>query len=220
MRKTVIIIMLFIFAVSLSFTLNDDLIASNIADVMIKEYDNYKNKSYIEKMILKMGKKAYVESVLDWKEKYKNLGTVRIKLHPTIHYIVSVGDKHLPPEKASYFSYMFENITMLAYDNLQTMYLAVKDYLTQKKLSEDKIDLPLIVEATIQPKYYKMKIDMYNKEDYLKKQIRETMTSDELKYRLGFYVFAFDFFNKLRDGIIKKDIEMMQAKISLANEKK
>lgn len=210
MRKKIFIFILIIFSFFVYSQNEDEAIANRIHDILIEEYDKYENATIEEKIILKFGRKAYFESVKLWRENYSNIENIKITLHPQVEKMAKIVDKNLPEEQSNYFRSLLTELTFLAYKNLQLYFLAVKDYLKENKLSSNDVKKETIDIAIAMPKFFNLKIEMYDREEFLKNEIREIMNKKEVKYKLAFYAFAFDYFNKIRKKIIAKDIERMK----------
>jgi hypothetical protein len=194
---------------------SDDILVAKIADTLIKAYDDYKDRTTMEKIVLRMGKPAYIESINDWVKNYKNLDTMELKLHPIIQKIIKTGDKHLPEDKAKRFRELFEHLSLLGYKNLQVYYITVKEYL--KKYGQREIDINVIDDAISEPQVYEEKVLLNKEEEIITKEIKEIFKEEKIKYRLGFYSFAFNFLTDIRAKITKTDMERMLKKINSKN---
>lgn len=218
MKKSILLIFFFILTSSYYIFSSeqsiDDLIVDKIHQFLIKEYDNYKDRTFTEKMVLKFGKKAFIDNVRIWKDNYKNLDSMKIVLHPILEKIAVVCDKNLEEDKSKYFRSLLEELTKLGYKNLQIYYTAVKDYLVINNKKIDDINKELIDDAVCLLRYYEEKTKLYEREEIVKNEIRAIMTEKKVKFKLAFYIFAFDFFNKIRKGIIEKDMQRMLEKIN------
>lgn len=211
MKRNIFILLITIFIVNILPAESDDILVHNIAEVLIKEYDNYQDKTFLEKMVLKYGKKTFIDSVRSWELNYKNLDEMKIKLHPTIENIVKVGDKNLSPENAIYFRSLFENLTLLGFKNIQIYYESTKKYLS--KYGDQEVTIHVIDEASIEPEFYELKVKLYDEEKITKNEIRKMFRNEKIKYKLAFYSFAFDFLDKIRTSIEDKNIEKMKLRI-------
>ncbi|MCK4796134.1 MAG: hypothetical protein KAT05_02065 [Spirochaetes bacterium] len=219
-NKSYFIIILLLITIPFYATnhINDDLIVNKISLVLIKKYDNYKNKTLLEKIVLKLGKNAFVDSVKIWEINYKDLDKIIIKLHPKLEYMALKGEKYLEIERAKYFRNLLDDLTLLGYENLQIYYIVIKEYLNEHNYNFNDINIDLIDEAVCQPEYYQEKKALYEKEDLIKEEIRIILREGKLKHKLALYSFAFDFFNKIRKKVIAKDLAKMLAKINSTND--
>ncbi|HPO49526.1 MAG TPA: hypothetical protein PLO89_04295 [Spirochaetota bacterium] len=191
--------------------LTEDELVGRIAKILIEEYDNYKDKSFIEKTVLKLGKPAFIDSVKNWTKHYKNLEEMEIKLPLQIENILKISKKYLNEDENMEFRNNFEELTFLGYKNLQIYYEALKDYLS--KNDNKDISIKILDEALTDIKYFEQKKSLYEKEFEIKEKIRDFFKNKKIKYRLSFYSFAFDFLDGIRVKIIKKDMETMLKKI-------
>jgi hypothetical protein len=196
-----------------AFDTTTDLIATRIHDVLVKEYDNYKDKSFIERIILKLGKSTYIDNIRIWRDNYRNIDDIKIKLHPKMEDMAAISEKYLDPATSKRFRNLLEELTRLGFKNLQLYYNSTEEYLKNNNLTYNSINIDIINEAQCNLKYFELKKKLYSREDEVKKEIRKIMDDKRIKYKLGIYIFAFDFFNKIRTEIINKDLEKMQKKI-------
>lgn len=206
LRFAVIILPFFI---NLALFSNDDLLVSKMADILIEEYQKYEDKTFMEKFVLKLGKNAYIDSVIIWKNNYKNIDDLDIKLHKQLENSAKIADKRLSSDKAEYYRNLLKKLTYLGYKNLQMYYNAVKD----KDITADDLTIEAIDESVSNVKYYNEKVKLYNEENDIKNRIREFYELKEIKYHISFYAFAFNFFDKIRKGIIEKDMKKMNEKL-------
>jgi len=206
LRFAVIILTFFI---NLALFSNDDLIVSKMADILIEEYQKYEDKTFMEKFVLKLGKNAYIDSVIIWRDNYKNLDALDIKLHRQLENSAKIADKRLSSDKAEYYRNLLKKLTYLGYSNLQMYYNAVKD----KGLTDADLTIEAIDESVSNVEYYNEKVKLYNEENDIKNKIREFYELKEIKYHISFYAFAFNFFDKIRKGIIEKDMKKMNDKL-------
>ncbi len=198
----------------------DDFIADKIYRILIEEYDKYENTTFEERFVLKIGRKAFMDSIEIWKANFKNIDKIVIVLHPSLEHMAKKGEENLSPERAAYFRSLLAEITFLSYKNLQIFYIAVKDYLNENKLKSNAVTKEIIDISISMPKFFYIKMDMYDREEFIKTDIRAILDEGKLKYKLSFYAFAFDFLNKIRKKIVKKDIERMKSRMEQLNRDK
>ena len=130
--------------------------------------------------------------------------------------MANIVDKNLEKKVAEHFRNLLEELTLLGFKNLNIYYLSVKEYLDANNLIYKNIDAKLIDDSMCNLKYYNIKKELYAKEEIIKNEIQKIMKYDQVKYKLAFYSFAFNFLNKIRVKIIEKDMERM---LSIINEK-
>lgn len=198
-----------IFLINFNLFSNDDLLVAKMADVLIKEYQKYEDKTFMEKFVLKLGKNAYIDSVILWRDNYKNIDDLNIKLHRQLENSAKIADKYSSSDYAEYYRNLLKKLTLLGYKNLQMYYTAVKD----KGYTDADITIEAIDESVSNVEYYNKKVNLYNEEDEIKNKIREFYELKEIKYHISFYAFAFNFFDKIRKGIIEKDMKKMNEKL-------
>lgn len=187
------------------------LIVNKLAQLLIQDYDCYKNKTFLEKMILKFGRSAFVDSVNIWKDNYLYIDRLKIKLHPRLDSLVQKVNKYSNYQTSQRLKDLLEQLTHLAYKNLQFYYIAILE--SDKNISSDKLTVEIVTTAITNSKFYSLKRDLYAKEDKIKLEVKEIISSKKLKHKLSFYNFVFDFLNKIRTGIIEKDLEKMRLQI-------
>jgi hypothetical protein len=162
----------------------------------------------MEKFVLKLSRKSYMESLKEWKKNFKNLPETRIKLNTIIESIVRIGEKKLPPYEAYEFRNLFETLTMIGYRNLQIYYISTKSYLEKNGRREITIDL--LKEAKSEIEFLQLKKELYADEQRTKDEIRIFFKDKRIKNQMAFYSFAFEFLDKIRMQIQKKDMEKMK----------
>jgi hypothetical protein len=194
---------------------DDDSIVEKIYEVLVKEYDNYKDKSFEEKLVLKLGKKTFIKSINIWKDNYKNLNDIKIILDYHLENMALIVQKNSDEEKAKRFRELLENLTKLGYKNMQLYFYAVKDSLFAQNVGVNEINVVFIDDALCNKKYFEMKKTLYDEERKTKKEILEIMNDKKLKYKMAFYIFAFNFLNNIREKIITRDLERMEQKIKV-----
>jgi hypothetical protein len=187
---------------------SDDKIADEIIDILIKEYGNYKDKSSLEKIVLSISKKPYMESLSEWRKNYHDLSNIKIKLNSIIEKAVLTAGKRLPYEEGWRFRSLFENLTMIGYENLQIYFISTKRYL--EKNGDVKLTIDIINDAKCEPEFLRMKEELYEKEKLIKRDIRIMFKDVRIKNKMVFYSFAFDFLDKIRTRIIENDIRKMK----------
>ena len=201
-----IIIALFILCTSFINAQNlpeNDKIAARVKDVLIESYDNYSGFSFQERLVLKFGKRTFIDSVTLWYQNYTDIENIEIKLHYQLKKLSDKVSQCESPEKAEQFKKALEDLTFLGYRNVDLYYKALlKVENLPEMFTTDDID-----DALANPEFFLLKKQLYEKEEILKQEIRSHLASKECKNKLGIYLFFFDFVNKIRVGIIKKDID-------------
>ncbi len=214
-NKIFIIIFLLIISISIFSIQNadDDLIVNKISQMLIEEYDKYANYTFLEKLVLKIGRTTYVDNINIWQKNYTDIDNIKIKLHPKLEDMAKIVDKNLEADRAKYFRKLLEELTFLGFKNLQIYYYSVKEYLNNNKLTYLDINIKLI-DDSCNIKFYNTKKELYAREDIIKNEIREFMKDEKLKHKMAFYSFAFKFLNKIRIKIIEKDMKKMLDRIN------
>jgi len=194
---------------------SDEKIVNSIVTIFIKDYDSFKDKTNEEIMILQLAKKPYFDNLKLWKKNFRDVSKIKLKLHPVVELIVKTVEKDLPKERGKYFRGLAEELNFLVFRYFQLYLDSVRSYLAA--YGDKPVTLELIDNSIIEPQFFEKKMVLSSREKELSKEIRAIMTEKELKTKLSVYILALDYFNRVRDGIEKKDIERMKKKI---NEKK
>ena len=205
MKKSLLLIafILCIFLTNAATLPENEAIANRIKDVLLESYDNYEGFNFNERLVLKFGKRTFIDCVTLWRENYTNIENVEIKLHYQLRNLAEKVSKYESEEKAARFKKALEELTFLGFCNVDLYYRAL---LQVENLSTD-FTTDDIDNALANPEFFLLKKELYQKEEDLKQEIRSLLVSKECKNKLGLYLFFFDFVNKIRVGIIKKDIE-------------
>ena len=205
MKKN-IIVCFFIFCISLinaEILPQNDAVATRIKNILIDGYDNYEGFNFKERLVLKFGKRTFIDCVTLWHQNYTNIENIEIKLHYQLRNLSEKVFKYESYEKATRFKEALEELTFLGFCNVDLYYKALlKTENLPEMFTTDEID-----DALANPEFFLLKKQLYEKEEDLKQEIRSHLASKECKNKLGLYLFFFDFVNKIRVGIIKKDIE-------------
>lgn len=182
----------------------DTVLADRLQYLLKKEYTNYKNKSLIERIIMELGKKAFFESVDDWRKNYQAVEKVNVKIHPQLEELASNIRKHEEESVSNEFRVLLTELTRMGYRNIDMYYVAVRS--SDVKYNTAEITLADVDEAMVNPVFFLKKKGLYEEEREIKKRMREIMTGKRVKGKLGIYLFAFDFLNKIREDVIEKDL--------------
>ncbi|MBQ2295262.1 MAG: hypothetical protein II258_07725 [Spirochaetales bacterium] len=181
----------------------NEAVADRIKDVLLESYDNYEGFNFKERLVLKFGKRTFIDCVTLWRENYTNIENVEIKLHYQLRNLAEKVSKYESEEKSQRFKKALEELTFLGFCNVDLYYRALLQVENlPPDFTTDNID-----DALANPEFFLLKKELYQKEEKLKQEIRSHLVSKECKNKLGLYLFFFDFVNKIRVGIIKKDIE-------------
>lgn len=213
MRKVIFLILLTIILNNIYS--NDKDVADRIATVLIEEYDNYRDRTFTEKLVLKFGKKAFIDSVLIWKVNFRTIDSIEIKLHYQLEKMAKISDDNLSLDESEKFRELLKRLTYLGYKNLDLYYRAVKEYLDNNKnfLNQADISIETIDDAISNNKYFTEKKKLYFDEEMIKNEIRLFFDNRKIKYKISFYSFAFEFFDKIRRQIIAKDLKKIEERI-------
>jgi hypothetical protein len=212
----------FILALVLMFTadislfsevLDDAKIVETISDIFLKEYDNYKDKAFVEKVVLKMGRKAYIDNMSLWRANFSDISKIKFSLHPIMEQMARTMEKHSDEGKGTHFRTLFIDLTRVAFKHFNIYYLAIKEYLIENNLSYNDIKLSIFADALAKDKFYNEKVKLFDEELSIEKEIALMMKEKKVKYRMAFYAFVFDFFIDMRKKVIDTEAKDMQCKL-------
>jgi len=201
------VLFLFIFSVMPLYsdnTIDKQLLADQVQVLLIQSYGAFSNLSPIEKIVIEMGRGAFVDNVRIWRMYYNDISLIPIKLHPQIKKVSNIIHKYGDDQEGFLFDLYLKELTFLGYKNIDYYYQAL---LTMDLMKDNNISLEDIEYAISSPQFYIKKIELFEREAVLKKDIRLIMNSERLKKHLGIYIFFYDFLNKIRDKIIANDLE-------------
>jgi len=181
--------------------------------IFLREYDNVKDKGAIEKIVLRMGRKAYIDNLNLWKENYSDLSKINFVLHPIMQQMVKIVDRNLEPEKAMIFRKDLEGLTKIGFMHFQIYYLSLKEYVIENKMDPALIELNIFADALAKEKFVNEKLKLFDEELKVEEEIALMMKEKKVKYKIAFYSFAFKFFTDMRKNIINNEKKDMQAKL-------
>jgi hypothetical protein len=197
----------------------DDMIVDKINKIFLREYDNYKDKSAIVRILLRMGRKAYLENLILWKDNYQDITKIKFSLHPVMEQMAKIMDKNAEPEKAVRFRSLLEDLTKMAFKNMDIYFLAIKEYINENNLTCDDIDLDIFADALAKKKFYDEKIKLYSEEYKIEDELGPMMKEKKVKYKMLFYSYAFEYFVNIRKQIISQETKDMEYKLWLKSQK-
>ena len=211
-KKFFIFIFLLISIFAFSQNVTDSEIVAQIAQELIAEYDNYKDKSFTERLVLKLGKRAFIDSVRAWQRDYENVRTMPIKLHYQLNKMASIVDGCADEATSKRFRELLTELTRIGYLNLDIYYRAVRKNVDNNGGNlTGNVSLAMIDYAVADATFYQEKIEMYDEEQRIKDEMRVIMKQKNIKNKIAFYSFAFEFFDKIRMKVIAADLEKVRA---------
>ena len=99
---------------------------------------------------------------------------------------------------------LLRHLTFLGFKNIDTYYQALLEY--DKAFAIESFPLKVVDEAIQNENAWAFRLKLYEDERNTKIAIRSILTRKQLKSKLSFYLFAFDFLNTIREKIIEADI--------------
>ena len=213
MKKIIFILSIMISCIFFVFSQNvtDAEIVAQISQELIAEYDNYKDKSFTERLVLKLGKRAFIDSVRAWQRDYENVRTMPIKLHYQLNKMASIVDGCADEATSKHFRELLTELTRIGYLNLDIYYRAVRKVAENNDGNlTDNVSLAMIDYAVADDTFYQEKIEMYDEEQRIKDEMRVIMKQKNIKNKIAFYCFAFEFFDKIRVKVIAADLEKVK----------
>lgn len=189
----------------------DAQIVNDIAKLLIAEYDNYRDKSFTERLVLKLGKRAFIDSVRAWQANFENVHTMPIKLHYQLNKMATIIDDCADEATAKRFRELLTELTRIGYLNLDIYYRAIRKIRDENggNLTAN-ITLETIDYAVADITFYEEKILLYDTEQKIKDEMRLVMKQKNIKHKIAFYSFAFEFFDKIRVKVIDNDLQKVR----------
>ena len=214
MKKFIFLLTIMLSCIFFAFSQNvtDSEIVAQIAQELIAEYDNYKDKSFTERLVLKLGKRAFIDSVRAWQRDYENVRTMPIKLHYQLNKMASIVDGCADEATSKRFRELLTELTRIGYLNLDIYYRAVRKNVDNNGGNlTGNVTLAMIDYAVADTTFYQEKIEMYDEEQRIKDEMRVIMKQKNIKNKIAFYSFAFEFFDKIRVKVIAADLEKVRS---------
>lgn len=207
MRRNLYLILIFFISFSIHAKTLDDLIADRIFFLFLREYDNVTNKSFLEKVAVKIGRSTYLDALTNFKNNYKNLDTMTVKLHPRLEYMAKTAQRHLNYDEALYFRKLLERLSLLSYKSFYVYYLCIHEYFIENKKEYFDFEICLITEAIAKIKFYKLKKEIYIEEKEVRKEICRMLNQTKLKNALPIYRLIFNYFDPVRNNILEQELK-------------
>ncbi|MBR2317138.1 MAG: hypothetical protein IKA37_04115, partial [Spirochaetales bacterium] len=155
MKKN-IIVCFFIFCISLinaEILPQNDAVATRIKNILIDGYDNYEGFNFKERLVLKFGKRTFIDCVTLWHQNYTNIENIEIKLHYQLRNLSEKVFKYESYEKATRFKEALEELTFLGFCNVDLYYKALlKTENLPEMFTTDDID-----DALANPEFFLLK---------------------------------------------------------------
>jgi hypothetical protein len=189
---------------------NDNELVKRIAIILVENYDKKPAHSLLEKIIMIAAKKTYIKMLNIWKEKHDDVYSVKFDIDPKIQKIINVVKKNVSCDESDAFNKYVHDLMMLTLLNFNLYLDALKDNMTNQSLNE--ITCGYIDECLSIKKHYDIQENLYQKEIFLKNEIRRIMTEPKLKIKLEFEIYFFDLVNKIREQSIKDQLGIYYAK--------
>ena len=179
------------------------IIAERLAVVLIKEYSNIKGLTLLEKIVMEISRGTFNDSIHIWKENYENIEEISVSLHPQLRRLIKKARLH-DELIAEELEDLLRHLTFLGFKNIDTYYQALLEY--DKAFAIESFPLKVVDEALQNENAWAFRLKLYEDERNTKIAIRSILTRKQLKSKLSFYLFAFDFLNTIREKIIEADI--------------
>jgi len=180
-------------------TIDQQLLADQVQVLLIQSYGRLSNLSPIEKIVIEMGRATFVDNVRIWRLYYNDISLIPIKLHPQIKKVSNIIHKYGDESEAFLFDVYLKELTFLGYRNIDYYYQAL---LAMDSLKDTNISLEDIEYAVSSPQFYKKKIELFEREAVLKKEIRLIMNSENQDYWI-------DIAKKLKLKELEKEVKKL-----------
>lgn len=216
MRNRVVLFYLFIIRVIFAeIQTNNDIIADSLRSVLIETYGSMKDLTFTERFVIDLGKSTFYSNVNIWHDNYEDISKIEVKLNGQLVRLTEKIYKYSDVKTGDNFKSLLKNLVFLGYKNLDLYYKAI--IATDRAYDITDITLDDVDYAVSNPVFMSLKIGLYDEERIIKSAIRDIMVSDKIKNKIGFYIFVYDFLNKIRESIIEKDIESMKLRMKKNN---
>ncbi|MBN2547312.1 MAG: hypothetical protein JXB50_16030 [Spirochaetes bacterium] len=203
MKKISILILLtFInnFLPGASFT--DKEIADQIVKSLEENYDKKECDSAFEKLLMDINKKSYLKLLNGWKKFYYDITLVQFDNEPVLNEITNILEKNTDNRKVEEFKKLIYELKFICLENIKLYFNAVQENALPENIEE--IDCNFIDHCMLNFKYYNLQKNLYNREFYIKDNIKRILSDKRVKIRLGFYIFIFELAAKQREKTVKR----------------
>lgn len=203
----------FVTAILVTFALNcsitEEEAIEHLTGMLIEVYDRQEDYTILEKMVLKFGRAAYIDNVMLWREHYKNIEQLEIELHPRLVKLTEKVREYGGAERAERLYLLLEELSSLGFKNLNLYYMALCELKFEVTLEE--LDWELMDRVMSSRRFCLLKLEIYRREEEVKREIKAIIAAPDMKRGLPFYNFLFDFLNRIRSSIVEKDLERIRA---------
>lgn len=210
--KHVISILLIFLALSALNGVTEEEAIERLVVLLVEVYDRQEEYSLLERMVLKFGRSTFIDNVKLWRIHYREIEKMEIVLHPRLVKLTAKVYEFAGEEEALRLYTLLEELTALGFRNLNLYYLALAEL--DWNFSLDELDWEFVDEAMSSEYFCLLKLELYRREEEVKREIKEIIGAPGVKRRLTFYNFAFDFLNRIRSSIIKRDLERIKRLLS------
>lgn len=209
LKRVIVFITTILVTITLHGTVSEKEAIERLTELLIEVYDRQEEFTVLERMVLKFGRAAYIDNVMLWKEQYKNIDELEIELHPRLVKLTERVNECAGTERAARLYLLLEELTMLAFKNLDLYYLALLEQEFNFTLGE--LNWEFMDGIMSSRRFCRLKLELYSREREVKREIKAIIGAPDLKRALSFYNFVFDFLNKIRDSIVEKDLVRIRA---------
>lgn len=209
LKRVITVVTAILVTVTLHGTVSEEEAIEHLTRLLIEVYDRQEEYTVLERMVLKFGRAAYIDNVMLWKEHYKNMDELEIELHPRLVKLTERVKECAGSERAGRLYLLLEELTMLAFKNLDLYYLAILE--EEFNFTLEELDWEFMDGIMTSRRFCRLKLELYSREKEVKREIKAIIGAPDLKRNLAFYNFVFDFLNKIRESIVEKDLVRIRA---------
>ena len=188
------IIVFILFYVSIIHEKEDRRILDTIPVILLENYDRNKPQSFMELIVISIGRRSYAKSLYLWRDHYPNIDSIQIQFDYAVEDLIKRIEKSTDNETASEFRSLWTELQRLSMSNFTIFYNAVmaSEY-TTAEFSCSYIDVCLANQQ-----YYPVLLASYQKENEIKEKIRNILVDKRLVSSLRFELYIFDVISVVR----------------------
>ncbi len=188
------IILYILFYVSIIHAKDDRQILDTLPVILLENYDKNKPQSFMELIVISIGRRSYAKSLYLWRDHYPNIDSIQIEFDYAVEDLIKRIEKSTDSETASEFRALWVDLQRLSMKNFSVFYNAVmtSDY-TNAEFSCRYIDICLA-----NHQYYPVLLASYQNENEIKEKIRNILLDKRLVSTVRFELYIFDVISVVR----------------------
>ncbi len=215
MQKKYICLIYLFFIIIPIFSYSENEIVKKIAEELLINYDKKPYSDLTEKMYLATARKSYKRLLDLWVIYYETGKEIKFEHDFIIINTMMIIKEYSSKETGDLFILKMDKIMKLSIENFEMFKNAVLDYGLPKDINE--INCDYIDRCMLNKKYFEIQKDLYTRERKLKEEIRNIMTSQELRKILTIQIFVYELIMKLRDKTIERHLRSFEEQLGSEN---